>query len=133
VSTPHTMRVEIVTPERLVFEGESTMVVTRTLDGEIAFQPGHAPFLGALAVGATRVYRPDGSIESVAVLGGFVEVSGNRVSILADGAEHGDDIDLEHARRAVEEAEAKAIRDDDGIAEAELRRAHARLAAAGGL
>ena len=67
------------------------------------------------------------------MLGGFVEVSGNRVSILADGAEHGADIDVEQARRAVEAAEAKAIRDDDGIAEAELRRAHARLAAAGGL
>ena len=42
------MQVEVVTPERVIYSGESTMVVTRTLSGEVAFLPHHAPFLGAL-------------------------------------------------------------------------------------
>ena len=83
-----TMQVEVVAPERVIFSGEATMVVTRTLDGgDIAFLPGHAPFLGALVENHTRVQLADGTIEDMAVHGGFVEVSENRVTILSDLAE----------------------------------------------
>ena len=77
-----TMRVKVVSPERVLFSGESTMVVTRTLGGgEIAFQPGHAPFLAALTENHTRIYLADGGRQDVAVHGGFVEVSNNTVSL----------------------------------------------------
>src|SRR5215510_277140 len=99
------MQVEVVAPERVIFSGEATMVVTRTLDGgEIAFLPGHAPFLGALVENHTRITLADGSILDVAVHGGFVQVAGNTVSILSDVAELADQIDRERAQRAADRA-----------------------------
>jgi len=131
---PATMQVELVSPERVLFSGEATMVATRTLGGgEIAFQPGHAPFLAALTESHTRIYLEDGTVQDIAVHGGFVEVSNNKVSILSDVAELSADIDIERARRAVEQAEKHAELEHNGDAEAALRRAHARLSAAGGL
>ena len=128
----NTMRVELVSPERVLYSGEATMVVTRTMGGgDIAFQPGHAPFLAALTESHTRIYLADSTVLDVAVHGGFVEVSHGKVSILSDVAEVASDIDLERARRAEEAAEAQIRNDDDGGAEAALRRAHARISAAG--
>ncbi len=127
-----TMRVEVVSPERVLFSGEATMVVTRTLGGgEIAFQPGHAPFLAALTENHTRIYLADGGRQDVAVGGGFVEVSNNTVSLLCDVAELAADIDVDRARRAVAAAELSLSHAADAAVEAALRRAHARLAAAG--
>ncbi|MEY4229547.1 MAG: putative synthase subunit epsilon, partial [Actinomycetota bacterium] len=83
-----TMQVEVVSPERVLFSGAATQVITRTLGGgEIAFLPGHAPFLGALVESHTRVTLVDGTTVDVAVHGGFVQVSGTTVSILSDAAE----------------------------------------------
>ena len=80
-----TMTVEVVSPESVLFSGEATMVITRTLGGgEIAFLAGHAPFLGALTENHTRVFLADGGVDDIAVHGGFVEVSDNKVSILSD-------------------------------------------------
>jgi len=77
------MNVAIVSPEEVLFEGEATQVITRTTEGDIAFLAGHAPFLGALAEGETRVYVADGTVREFQLTGGFVEVSNNTVSILA--------------------------------------------------
>jgi F-type H+-transporting ATPase subunit epsilon len=128
------MRVELVSPERVLFSGEATMVVTRTLGGgDIAFLAGHAPFLGALSECHTMIHLVDGRVQDVAVHGGFVEVSRGKVSILSDLAELGEHIDVERARRAVERAEGHLRQENDAEVEAALRRAHARLKAAGGL
>jgi F-type H+-transporting ATPase subunit epsilon len=129
---PDTMQVEVVSPERVLFSGEASMVVTRTLGGgEIAFLPGHAPFLAALTENHTRIASEGGVTVDVAVHGGFVEVSNNKVSILSDVAELGDTIDVARARAARERAEDRIRRGEDGAAEASLRRAEARLAASG--
>jgi F-type H+-transporting ATPase subunit epsilon len=81
------MRVEVVSPEKVLFSGEATQVITRTLGGgEIAFLPGHAPFLGALTENTARIWLTDGKIVEVEVSGGFVQVAGNTVSILSDAA-----------------------------------------------
>jgi F-type H+-transporting ATPase subunit epsilon len=129
---PDTMQVEVVSPERVLFSGEASMVVTRTLGGgEIAFLPGHAPFLAALTENHTRVASEGGVTVDVAVHGGFVEVSNNKVSILSDVAELGGTIDVARARAARERAEERIRRGEDGEAEAALRRAEARLAASG--
>ncbi len=126
------MTVEVVSPEHVLFSGEATMVITRTLGGgEIAFQAGHAPFLAALVENHTRVFLVDGSIEDIAVHGGFVEVSNNKVSILSDVAELGSSVDVERARAAMERAEAALQREHDAEAVSALGRAHARLRAAG--
>ena len=129
-----TMQVELVSPEKVVFSGEATQVITRTLGGgEIAFLPGHAPFLGALTENHTRITLADGSQLDVAVHGGFVLVGDNKVSILSDIAELGDQIDRGRATAAKERAEAILRNEDNAEAEAALSRAHARLNASGGI
>lgn len=127
-------RIEVVSPERVVFSGETTQIITRTIGGgEIAFLPGHTAFLGALTENHTRVWLADGTIMNLAIHGGFVEVSNNVVTLLSDGAELGTEIDIERARRALERAEEQMRTENSTEVEASLRRAHARLAAAGGL
>jgi len=127
----NTMTVEVVSPESVLYSGEGTMVITRTLGGgEIAFQPGHAAFLGALQECHTRVYLEGGDVQDIAVHGGFVEVSNNKVSILSDAAELGSEIDIERARAAKERAAEALQREADSNAAADLRRAQARLNAA---
>ncbi|MGH9270418.1 MAG: F0F1 ATP synthase subunit epsilon [Ilumatobacteraceae bacterium] len=72
----------VVSPEQVLFEGEATQVLTRTTEGELAFLAGHTPFLGTLVEGETRVYLANGSVETFQIEGGFVEVSGDTVSLL---------------------------------------------------
>ncbi len=129
-----TMRVEVVSPERVLFSGDAVQVITRVVyGGEIAFLPGHAAFLGALNENHTRIYLADGTIQNLAVHLGFVEVGGDHVTILSDVAELEADIDVERARRALAQAEEQMRSEHSMEVEASLRRAHARLATAGGL
>ena len=126
------LQVELVSPERTLYEGEATMVVARTVGGgDIAFMAGHAPFLGALAVWTARVIETDGTEVDVAIHGGFIEVSGDRVTILSDVAELAADIDGARAELARELAEQRLETEHDAEAEASLRRAHVRLELAG--
>ena len=126
------MEVELVSPERVLYSGDADMVIARAEGGDIAFLPGHAPFLGTLQIGMVTI-RSNGNQEVAAVHGGFVEVRGDKVIILSDVAELASQIDVDRAREAGERAEAKLRTDHDREAEAALRRAHVRLEAAGGL
>ncbi len=132
------IKVEIVSPERVLFSGEANMVITRTLEGgEIAFQAGHSPFLAALVENHTRVFLTDGTSQDIAVHRGFVEVSGTptTVSILADTAELAEDIDPDRAREALERHQSILKQEADEAALSEAisgkARAQARLATVG--
>ena len=126
------LHVELVSPERVLFTGEADMVIARTIGGgDIAFMPGHAPFVGALGTWTVDMKLAGGSDEIAAVHGGFIEVSNDRVSILSDVAEMASQIDADRARRAAEAAERDAMHGDDTEAQAALQRAHARLRASG--
>ncbi|KRO48042.1 MAG: hypothetical protein ABR76_06150 [Acidimicrobiia bacterium BACL6 MAG-121220-bin61] len=128
------LRVEVVSPERVLFTGDARQVITRTLDGgEIAFLPGHTAFLGALVENHTRIYLSDGTVQDLAVHGGFVDVAPDHVTILSDSAELAADIDVNRARLAQQRAEEAMRGEHDATIESALRRAHARLAAAGGV
>jgi F-type H+-transporting ATPase subunit epsilon len=130
---PVTLHVELVSPERILYSGDADMVIARTVGGgELAFLTGHALFVGALDI-ATVTIRSSSGDEVAAVHGGFVEVSNDRVTILSDVAELGSQIDVERARLAADEAEQRVRQNDDAEAEATARRAHVRLAAAGGV
>jgi F-type H+-transporting ATPase subunit epsilon len=132
-----TMQVELVSPERILFSGEATMVQARTLGGgDIAFLTGHAPFIGALATDQVVIRLSDGSDETAAVHGGFVSVNGNQVKILSDLAELKSQIDVARARRARDAAEEQLRRSDltpelEDVLRKGLARAVARLKAAG--
>lgn len=122
------LRVELVSPERVLWSGDADMVITRTVGGgDIAFLEGHAPFVGALGIGVLTIRPTEGPDEHVAVHGGFVEVSDNTVTVLSDVAELRDHIDEERARRAKERAEAELRNEHDVEIEAALRRAETRL------
>jgi F-type H+-transporting ATPase subunit epsilon len=131
--------VEVVSPEAVLYSGVADMVVTRTLEGgEVAFQAGHAAFLGALVENHTRVFQTDGTVQDIAIHRGFVEVSGNptRVSILSDTAELAEDIDVERAKAALERHQ-RMLRSQSvessmvDVATAGRDRAQARLRATG--
>ena len=126
-----TMQVELVSPERIVFSGEADMVICRTTAGDIAFLTGHAPFLGLLDIHALTIRLSDGTDETVAVHGGMVEVSENRVIVLSDEAELASHIDVDQALRDKADAERRLMETDDADCEAQLRRAHVRLQVAG--
>ncbi len=130
--------VEVVSPEKVLYSGEADMVITRTAGGgEIAFQAGHAAFLGVLVENHTRVFQTDGKVQDIAVHRGFVEVSGNptKVSLLSDTAELAQDIDVARAKEALERNQEllRAETADAAIADAVAgkARAQARITAAG--
>jgi F-type H+-transporting ATPase subunit epsilon len=119
------MQVELVSPEAVLFSGEATQVVARTLDGDIAFLNDHAPFIGALDISEVRVWT-DGGVVSVAVNGGFVEVSNNVVTLLSDGAVLASEVDTTAAQAELDQAQA-ALRDDPDSEQAAAEKAWAEV------
>jgi F-type H+-transporting ATPase subunit epsilon len=126
------LRVQFVSPERVLLTCEAEYVIARTVGGgDIEFLPGHVPFLGLLATWPLKIKQVDGTETVAAVHGGFIEVYDDQVIVLSDDAELAEEIDTERALRAKERAEARLLEMHDAEAEAALRRAHARLRAAG--
>lgn len=128
--------VELVSPERVAYTGEAKMVICRTATGDIAFLPGHIPFIGVLATHAVRVLLDDGDEQVIAVHQGFVEVSppedgDTRVTILSDVCELAGTIDAARAQEAKERAHAAISADPDDVeALAAKERAEVRLSVA---
>tara|TARA_B110000438_G_C15527980_1_gene527165 strand:+ start:73 stop:471 length:399 start_codon:yes stop_codon:yes gene_type:complete len=129
-----TFQVELVSPESISYSGEAEMIIARTVEGgDIAFQPGHVPFIGVLSVWAVDVVRPDGKRDTFAVHRGFIQVAGTKVSILSDVSESVEEIDLDRANIAKEAAEELiATNRDDREAISALERASVRLRVGGG-
>ena len=121
--------VELVSPEEVTYSGSAEMVIVRTTEeGDIAFQPGHVPFLGVLAPWSVDVLRTGGERDTFAVHRGFVEVSHNKVTILSDVSESADEIDVARAEAARQRAnETLATDAEDAEAAAALERAELRL------
>ena len=131
-----TIRLELVTPERLVLSEDVDEVVAPGYEGEFGVLPGHTQFLVILNIGVMW-YRKGSVIQKLALGGGFAEVNHDRVVVMADTAERSDEIDLERAQRARDRAEARLKElsmDDDTYAKAHaaLQRALVRMAAGGG-
>jgi F-type H+-transporting ATPase subunit epsilon len=127
-----TLAVEVVSPERVLYSGEASMVTCRTVGGgDIAFLTGHVSFIGALATWPVKVVTEAEDVH-IAVHGGFVEVSNDRVTILSDVAELADQIDSTRAERARDRAETSLREDaENEEAKAALARAQVRLQVAG--
>jgi F-type H+-transporting ATPase subunit epsilon len=125
-----TVHVELVSVERLLWSGDATMVIARTTEGELGVLPGHAPLLGELAPGGVvRIQQEGGEELTFAVHGGFLSVTDDGVSILAEIAEQADEIDVGRAQQALERA--RAAGEDDDEAAAAASRALSRLRASG--
>jgi F-type H+-transporting ATPase subunit epsilon len=125
------LRLEVVTPDRLVLSTDADVVVCPGVEGQFGVLFGHINFLSALDIGELY-YRLGNKTEYLCVSGGFAEVTGTKVTIVAEAAELGCDIDTERARRALERAQkrlgaSKTEVIDWGRAEAALRRALVRV------
>ncbi len=102
-STP--LRVEVVSAEGLIWEGDAVQVIARTTEGDIGILANHEPFMGILVPGAAEVFTTDGTREIVAVDGGFLSVSNNRVSLLNGYARMAREISLTEAESELTKAQ----------------------------
>jgi F-type H+-transporting ATPase subunit epsilon len=127
-----TLEVHIVTPEREVWAGEVQQLIARGVEGEVGILSGHAPLLIRLAIGPLRMLTDGGEIKAV-IDGGFLHVSTHegvtRGAVLASHAELASEIDVDAARRGLEEWEPRA--QDDEHAKAQVAKATARIKLAG--
>lgn len=115
------LQVALVSPEREVWSGTGREVLAKTQEGEVGILAGHISLLGALVDGGVvRVRRHEDEDVLAAVHGGFLSVHDDRVSILAENAELGTEVDVDRERRTLEEG-----------SEEQAARARARLTAAG--
>lgn len=124
-----TLTLEVITPEVVALRTESTSVIVPGVDGQLGILCDHAPLLAGLKPGVIT-YKTESGTEHLVVSGGFIEVSNNRVSILAPAAEKAADIDFgraEAAKKRAEERIAKKENIDMARAQAALARATARL------
>ena len=127
-----TIKLEIVTPERLLVEADAEEVVIPGESGYLGVLPGHAPLITEIAVGEIA-YRAGGEVKRLAVAWGFAEVLPDKVTILAEIAEKAEEIDVVRAREQKKHAEEqlrKAGPGGNADAQALLDRANARLAVA---
>ena len=133
-----TLNVRVISPDKTIWDASAQEVILPSTTGQLGILSGHAPLLTALDVGVMRV-RPEKEWVAIALLGGFAEVENNQVTILVNGAELGESIDKEAARKAYAEAEkslnavVNGSRQQQIQAKQALKRARARLQAAGGM
>ena len=131
-----TFPLDIVTPEKMILSDNATSLIVPAADGSLGILAHHAPLLAELGVGECRVRLATGSEERLAIAGGFVEVSRERVTVLADTAEFSHAIDADRAEAALARAREMLNRLDGELdrdtANAELRRAENRLRIARG-
>ena len=125
------MLLEIVTAERLVYSDEVDIVVAPGIEGELGILSHHAPLLTILQPGELRIQKTGEEDVYMAVTGGFLEVTGNRVIVLADAAERSEEIDEARAQEALRRAEERLERREEGQdlqrALASIRRSRLRL------
>ena len=123
------LHVELVAADRTVWSGEASMVIARTLEGDIGVLRGHAPTLSLLSASVVEIQVEGTNQLLVAALdGGFLSVANDRVSILAERVERGEDIEVSQAQVDLEEA--KRLLDSSDEAEQRVRHAEARIRAA---
>lgn len=121
------MKLEVITPERIFYQGDVRMVELTTTEGDVGIYPKHIPMTMIVAPGILTITESDGNKRKAALMKGFLEITGDSMSILAEVAEWPDEINLERARQAKERARkrlaAKDANTDYVRAEMALKRA----------
>ena len=125
-----TFNLKIVTPDGLCYDSEVESLLVRTDDGDVEFLAGHIDYMASLGTGRARI-KEGGKDRFASVSGGFVTVSGGEVKLVAITFEFRENIDLERARAARDEAKAAISSSDDdkivALAKAKLQRALSRI------
>ncbi len=121
-------KLEIISPDRVVYSENADFIAVRGVEGELGILPGHTPLFTKLEPEVMTVHQ-GGKQEIVAVMGGFLDVQPDKVTILTDAAERASEIDAVRAKQAKERAEIQAAKVKDTTTEAALLRAIVRLRA----
>jgi F-type H+-transporting ATPase subunit epsilon len=116
------LQLEIVSPERRAYADEVDMVVVPGLNGQLGILPHHTPLISALGIGELKI-RKGGTETLLFISGGFVEVRPDKVIVMADLAEHSDEIDEAQAIEARKRAEAQLGEVHDAVDVARVRAA----------
>lgn len=123
-------KLQIMTPEKTVFDGETEQIIVRTTVGDVGILNGHEPYCAAISIGQMRIMI-DGEFRRAATSGGIIKVSKEKTTVLVQTCEWSDEIDVERAEAAKATAEARrqAAKDDKELflAEAKLKRALNRI------
>ncbi|MFB2935943.1 ATP synthase F1 subunit epsilon [Aerosakkonemataceae cyanobacterium BLCC-F154] len=134
-----TLTVRVIAPDKTVWDSTAEEIILPSTTGQLGILSGHAPLLTALDTGVMRV-RPDKNWVAIALMGGFAEVENDLVTILVNGAERSDSIDMEKARTDYTKAQERfnqvqnsENRQEKIQATQALKRARARFQAAGGM
>jgi F-type H+-transporting ATPase subunit epsilon len=122
------LTIDVVAADRMVWSGEATIVLTRTVAGDIGVLANHTPILSVIVPGTVEVRTPDGGYHVFAVDTGFISVAKNHVSILAEYAEPAEEVDISGAQADLDRA--RSASDEGGDQAAAIARAEARLRAA---
>ena len=127
-----TFHLQIVTPDRIAFDGEAEKIIVRTVNGDVCILPHHIDYAVPLAIGEAKVTDGEGNTRSAACNGGMLSVHDNQVKVLAVTNEWEDDIDLERAKLAEANAQEllQSLKHEDRdfrVAEARLKRAMTRI------
>lgn len=123
------LQVELVAADRTVWSGEATMVIARTVEGDVGVLRGHAPMLSLLTEAVVEIAEVEGDVVVAAVDGGFLSVANDRVSILSERALLAAEIDVDDARSQLEAARSGDLGDDADAAERQIRLSEARIRA----
>lgn len=126
-------KLEIITPEKKFFDGETEQIIVRTTVGDVGILNGHEPYCAALGIGQMRIMI-DGEFRHAATSGGIIKVSREKTVVLVDSCEWADEIDVDRAEHAKDTAEERmrSAQSDKQIkmAEYKLKRALNRINAA---
>ncbi|MBQ5334757.1 MAG: ATP synthase F1 subunit epsilon [Oscillospiraceae bacterium] len=126
---------QIITPDKIFFDGSVQRLVVRTTEGDIGILAKHEKYVAALPSGPVRVTLEDGTERIAALSGGALKVSPDRTAILANAVEWAEDIDVEWAKRSEEDAlrrkEQSKTKQEQDLAELKLKRALNRLRVSG--
>lgn len=124
---------KIIEPDGMFFEGQVSFLEFTSVTGEMGVYANHIPLTTILAPGVVKIHN-NGQVKKAAVMGGFIEIQKDRITVMAENAEWPDEIDVERAKAAKKRAEERLQKKETGLdvtrAEAALKRAMARISAA---
>ncbi|MBP2637699.1 MAG: atpC 2 [Firmicutes bacterium] len=119
------IRLDIVTPDRMVYSEDVNMVIARATDGDLGILPGHAPLIAGLEIWPLRIQTDEGE-QLFSVCSGFIEVRPQKITVLAGCAELPEEIDIKRAESARERAERR-LKEAGGSSDIDVRRAEVAL------
>ena len=126
-------KINIIEPDGMFFEGQGDFLEFTSVEGQMGVYKNHIPLTTILDSGVMKIHK-DGEVKKAAILGGFIEIQKERITVLAEDANWPDEIDVERAKASKKRAEERLSKKEAGLdvvrAEAALKRAVARISAA---